>query len=102
MKNPFRYNYICTNCGRTYTISKDLMLCPACREESLEGKPLKGILKVQLPGAFRNSKKNNLADKKVKHRHTLSADRGNEVTNEILASPLSLTKRKIACIRQKQ
>jgi len=59
MKNSFKYNYICTNCGRTYAISKDLMLCPQCREENLEGRPLKGILKVQLPEALRNSKEEN-------------------------------------------
>lgn len=59
MKNSFKYNYICTNCGRTYAISKDLMLCPQCREENLEGRPLKGILKVKLPEALRNSKEEN-------------------------------------------
>lgn len=34
------------------------MLCPHCREEDIEGRPLKGILKVQLPEKFKNSKKN--------------------------------------------
>lgn len=57
MKNQFKY--ICNECGTQYEITKDLMLCPACREEILEGKPLKGILKVKLPEAFRNSKSEN-------------------------------------------
>ncbi len=34
------------------------MLCPQCREDDIEGKPLRGILKVQLPEKFKNSKKN--------------------------------------------
>lgn len=61
MKNQFKY--ICNECGTQYEITKDLMLCPACREEILEGKPLKGILKVKLPEALRNSKiENDLFD----------------------------------------
>ncbi|MFA4924757.1 MAG: pyridoxal-phosphate dependent enzyme, partial [Ignavibacteriaceae bacterium] len=57
MKNKFKY--ICNTCGTKYEITKDLMLCPKCREKNLEGKPLKGILKVQLPEQFRNSKNEN-------------------------------------------
>ena len=57
MKNNFKY--ICNECGTQYEITKDLMLCPACRQENLEGKPLKGILKVHLPEEFRNSKNEN-------------------------------------------
>jgi len=57
MKTDFKY--ICSECGAEYEITKDLMLCPACREEDLEGKPLKGILKVQLPEVLRNSKNEN-------------------------------------------
>ena len=33
------------------------MLCPYCKEESLEGKPLKGVLEVVLPSYLRNLKK---------------------------------------------
>jgi len=47
MKEDFKYK--CDSCGRIYDITKDLMLCPECCEENIEGKPLKGILKVQLP-----------------------------------------------------
>lgn len=50
--------YFCSSCKSYYDISKELMLCPHCREEDIEGRPLKGILKVQLPEKFKNSKKN--------------------------------------------
>jgi threonine synthase len=49
------FKYVCKDCGKTYEINKDLMLCPFCREESLEGKPLKGVLQVVLPSYFKNS-----------------------------------------------
>lgn len=55
MKDEFYY--LCSSCGRAYPISKDLMLCPGCRERDLKGKPLKGVLKVMLPQRLRNSKK---------------------------------------------
>ncbi|MGE5500122.1 MAG: threonine synthase [Syntrophothermus sp.] len=55
MKKNFKYN--CEECGREYEISKDLMLCPSCREQDMEGKPLKGVLKVMLPREMENSKK---------------------------------------------
>ena len=53
MKDNFKYK--CNSCGQVYNIEKDLMLCPQCREENLEGKPLKGVLKVQLPDGLKNS-----------------------------------------------
>ncbi|MDP1994900.1 MAG: threonine synthase [Ignavibacteria bacterium] len=53
------FKYLCSECGTQYEITKDLMLCPKCREENLEGKPLKGILKVKLPETLRNSKNEN-------------------------------------------
>jgi len=49
------FKYACKECNRTYEINKDLMLCPYCREESLEGKPLKGVLTVVLPSYFKDS-----------------------------------------------
>lgn len=53
MKEDFKYK--CDSCGQIYEIKKDLMLCPKCREENIEGKPLRGILKVQLPEKLKNS-----------------------------------------------
>ena len=55
MKEDFKYK--CDNCGQTYSIEKDLMLCPQCREEFIKGKPLKGVLKVQLPAEQQGSLK---------------------------------------------
>ena len=49
------FKYVCKDCGKIYEINKDLMLCPFCREESLEGKPLKGVLNVVLPSYFKDS-----------------------------------------------
>jgi len=55
MKEAFKY--YCETCGSEYDIEKEFMLCPKCRDESLEGKPLRGILKVKLPAGLRNSKR---------------------------------------------
>jgi threonine synthase len=54
-KSGFKYK--CKDCGKIYEINSTLMLCPYCKEESLEGKPLKGVLEVTLPSYLRNLKK---------------------------------------------
>ena len=51
------FKYICETCGKSYAIEKDRMLCSDCRDENLEGKPLRGILKVKLPDSLRSSVK---------------------------------------------
>lgn len=51
------FYYKCSNCGRKYPITKDIMLCPVCADSDLKGKPLKGVLKVMLPESLRKSKK---------------------------------------------
>jgi threonine synthase len=53
MKEKFKYK--CDSCGAVYNIQKDLMLCPNCRDENIEGIPLKGILKIQLPEEIKHS-----------------------------------------------
>ncbi len=55
MKKEFSYK--CESCGRNFEIDKELMLCPFCSEENVEGKPLKGVLTVQLPEKYCGSKK---------------------------------------------
>ena len=50
------FKYKCKDCGKIYEINNTLMLCPYCKEESLEGKPLKGVLEVVLPSYLRNLK----------------------------------------------
>ncbi len=57
MKKEFSYK--CESCGRNFAIKKDLMLCPFCADQDPEGKPLKGVLTVQLPEKLFRSKKNN-------------------------------------------
>ena len=51
------FKYICETCGKTYAIEKDRMLCSDCREANLEGKPLRGVLKVKLPDSLGSSVK---------------------------------------------
>jgi threonine synthase len=51
------FKYVCAECGREFDIAPGLMLCPGCREENLEGKPLRGVLSVKLPKSLINSKK---------------------------------------------
>ncbi len=57
MKEEFSYK--CESCGRSFEIDKELMLCPFCAKENQEGRPLRGVLKVQLPEKYFNSKKLN-------------------------------------------
>lgn len=54
------FKYKCSNCGKEYEINSELMLCPHCREESLSGKPLKGVLEVELPDELKNSEVSNI------------------------------------------
>ena len=51
------FTYFCAQCKTEYEITANLMLCPKCRDTSLERKPLRGVLKVRLPETLRNSKR---------------------------------------------
>jgi len=44
------FQYKCSECGRSYEISPDIMLCPDCSRQGQTGKPLRGILEVNLSG----------------------------------------------------
>ena len=38
--------YLCTDCGKDYPITPDLMVCPECSANQNDNEPLKGILEV--------------------------------------------------------
>lgn len=39
--------YICTQCGKEFEITPDIMVCPFCSKEQKEDEPLRGILEVK-------------------------------------------------------
>lgn len=45
-----KFDYICSECGRTYDINPDLMVCPVCSEKQEIDQPLAGVLEVRLSG----------------------------------------------------
>jgi len=47
--------YKCSECGKEYPIEPDVMLCPVCREKQEQNRPLRGILEVEMQGAFSES-----------------------------------------------
>ncbi len=48
------FYYRCTECGRTYEISPEIMLCPECAKAQETGRPLRGILEVVVEGELRD------------------------------------------------
>ena len=44
------FNYKCSECGREYNITPDIMVCPECSKMQEPDKPLRGILEVILRG----------------------------------------------------
>ncbi len=46
-----KFHYRCTECGREYDITPDLMLCPQCGAEQRVGQPLHGVLEVVIDGS---------------------------------------------------
>ncbi|MDZ7796907.1 MAG: threonine synthase [Candidatus Marinimicrobia bacterium] len=42
-----RCTYRCSECGKTYDITPDIMLCPACSKKQRDKEPLRGILEVK-------------------------------------------------------
>jgi threonine synthase len=45
-----KFFYTCSQCGREYEISPDIMLCPVCRQGQGKDEPLRGILEVAIEG----------------------------------------------------
>lgn len=44
------FDYLCSECGKTYEITPDLMVCPDCSNRQRDDEPLRGILEVRLQG----------------------------------------------------
>ncbi|MCG8570806.1 MAG: threonine synthase [Spirochaetes bacterium] len=42
--------YVCSECGKTFEITPDLMVCPVCSALQEPDKPLRGILEVRFKG----------------------------------------------------
>ena len=47
--------YRCSECGKEYPIEPDVMLCPVCHKKQEQNRPLRGILEVEMKGAFSES-----------------------------------------------
>lgn len=45
-----KFSYICSECGREYEITPDLMLCNKCSANQSVDEPLRGILEVKISG----------------------------------------------------
>jgi threonine synthase len=45
-----RYSYICSECEKSFAISRDLMVCPYCAELQKPNQPLRGVLEVRVEG----------------------------------------------------
>ena len=46
------FGYVCSECGREYAITPELMVCPSCSGEQRSARPLRGVLEVGLVGAL--------------------------------------------------
>ena len=51
------FNYKCSECGREYGITTELMLCPECSKKQEPDRPLRGILEVAFDGHFHHQPK---------------------------------------------
>lgn len=49
----FSFSYNCSECGKSYEINKDIMVCPACSKSQKDNEPLKGILDVNIEGKLK-------------------------------------------------
>jgi len=44
--NKNKFNYRCTDCGKEYSGSETMYLCPICSKSNTEDQPPKGVLKT--------------------------------------------------------
>ncbi len=54
------FEYICTQCKKTFPISENLMVCPSCSQNQKKDEPLRGVLEVKLSG--KSDKNFNISD----------------------------------------
>lgn len=45
-----KYFYVCSECGKQFDITPELMVCPQCSQTQREDEPLRGILEVAFAG----------------------------------------------------
>ncbi len=50
IREPLRFQYQCSECGKTYAIDPGMYVCPDCASKQQENRPLRGILNVNLDG----------------------------------------------------
>jgi len=53
----FNFHYQCSQCGREYEITPEMMLCPECNQAQKPDEPLRGILEVVIDGHFHHQPK---------------------------------------------
>ncbi|MBU0711331.1 threonine synthase [bacterium] len=53
----FNFHYQCSQCGREYEITSEMMLCPECSQAQKPDEPLRGILEVVIDGHFHHQPK---------------------------------------------
>jgi len=46
------YYYVCSECGRRYEISRNVMVCAQCSQKQEDDEPLRGVLEVGIEGKF--------------------------------------------------
>jgi threonine synthase len=46
------FGYVCSECGRDYAITPEMMVCPSCSREQQSNRPLRGVLEVGWVGAL--------------------------------------------------
>ena len=47
-----KYFYLCSECGKEFDITPELIVCPVCSEKQRPDEPLRGVLEVGFEGRF--------------------------------------------------